>query len=1285
MAELRSRFSAAFLAAPFVALLLCCIVTTASAGTTGALNGTVTDTAARAPLAGATVTTVSPSGSGTAVTDKNGAFAFVALAPDTYALRVSAPGFDVAALTGITVQADQAVTYSVSLARALRQIGQVRSRANASLIQPGITTDVYHVSAAQQAAAATLGGGGGLDNAYSAIASVPGVFVPQGQFGTYQSVFVRGANYTELGYEYDGVPIQRAFDQYPGGTLSTLGQQELQVYAGGAPTATGSTALAGFINQVVRTGTYPGSATASLGFGSPAQYANARAEGGGASPNRSFSYYAGLGGHRRGIAYERGDASDQTFGGLLDLYKANCSTATATGNHPTAGCYRNTAYSGIPLGPNGYELGPAFWGAPAYQTGRDGVLNLHVGLPHTRRGDGGRDDVQVLFDTSLAQTYFATAPSDWGPAFQDAIVTGTFYGHPPCATAAATNCNKTGAQPGVYNDKIVYTGPLAAFLTAANLGATSVALFPGSPPDRAFGAAQDPFERDNAQQNGAIVKLQYQRNIDARSYARVYGYTQYSDWLQYGAGGLTTAFYSAIPADNKVGSHTRGLAASYANQLSGKHLLGVTASYTTATSFRSNNQAITLSNATTAAGSNAVAFLVDSTNPTAGVCYAFPPATPANPRPQPVATSCASGTVARYTLPGAPPTSGGPPALISSGTNLPAGFGTAAAASYTCGAGPCAYYTVANGQAAISNTVVPKFGTLAISDKWQISPNLSLDLGLRYDDFRYRLAPTGGDPARTFWVNFFDRFNCYDPAAQQLVTTNPASGAALDLATKSCASYGLQPVQFSARSDAEADFPELQPRFGASFTVNRNNVVRFSAGKYAQPASTAYQQFDTTQPNFIALNQPFYATGFRSPSHRIYPEESYNVDASWEHQFGASDASFKLTPFLRQTKNELRSMPQDARSSNVVSAINVGRKSVKGLELALQRGDPSREGLYAALSYTYTFARVRFDTFANGTTNDTAVNNAIAQYNAYTKYCTVTNPGDARCRISTGAATYLAGVTSRPAAPIGSYTTTGAAPCFTPAGAPDPACAPGSIANPYWNMPVQDLFDPNALYPAYNAYSGATRGTGSNQTYVAPHVLTLIANYRRGPLSLTPTLQFQGGAQYGRPLEVAGIDPARGCSALNPAAPAPTTGGDPRYPSTQPGSPYDASTCAAGIAVPDPFAGRFDRYGQFTEPNKLAVNLSLSYELSRQATLRFDFVNVVANCWGGSNVPWRVGGKFGCDYGDAPYVSNFSNPGDTIQRYVAYPYAPNAGSIFQSTTGGQANPSQIYATLNIKL
>src|SRR6202035_1808608 len=162
-----------------------------------------------------------------------------------------------------------------------------------------------------------------------------------------------------------------------------------------------------------------------------------------------------------------------------------------------------------------------------------------------------------------------------------------------------------------------------------------------------------------------------------------------------------------------------------------------------------------------------------------------------------------------------------------------------------------------------------------------------------------------------------------------------------------------------------------------------------------------------------------------------------------------------------------------------------------------------------------------------------------------------------------------------------------------------------------------------------------------------------------------------GGAQYGRPLQVAGVNPAGGCNPLGAAA---TTAGDPRYPGAQAGTPYDASSCASSIVIPDPFVGHFDNYGQFTEPNKISGNISLSYDVTNRATLRVDFVNVVAKCFGGSNVPWKVSGAAGCVYGGGTYVSNFYNPGDKLQAGFDQPYAPVFGSVFQSTTGGQANP-----------
>ena len=99
-------------------------------------------------------------------------------------------------------------------------------------IKSGTTADVYSVNAAAQQAAAALGGGGSLNSAYSAVASVPGAYVPGNQTGYYQTVVIRGGDYDQVGYEFDGVPVNRSFDNYPSRSASSLGNAEVQVYTG---------------------------------------------------------------------------------------------------------------------------------------------------------------------------------------------------------------------------------------------------------------------------------------------------------------------------------------------------------------------------------------------------------------------------------------------------------------------------------------------------------------------------------------------------------------------------------------------------------------------------------------------------------------------------------------------------------------------------------------------------------------------------------------------------------------------------------------------------------------------------------------------------------------------------------------------------------------------------------------------------------------------------------------------------------------------------------------------
>ena len=168
------------------------------------------------------------------------------------------------------VFADQTATQQLTMQKALTTIARVTSSAGSSLVKSGVGSDLYSVNSAQAAAAAALGGGGNLNNAYSAMASVPGVQTSQGGVGwDFNAAYVRGQNSYYTGYEYDGIPVNRAFDNYNSSTESTLGLQELQVYTGGGPSSVSSAGTAGFINQVIKTGTYPGFANANLGAAYP--------------------------------------------------------------------------------------------------------------------------------------------------------------------------------------------------------------------------------------------------------------------------------------------------------------------------------------------------------------------------------------------------------------------------------------------------------------------------------------------------------------------------------------------------------------------------------------------------------------------------------------------------------------------------------------------------------------------------------------------------------------------------------------------------------------------------------------------------------------------------------------------------------------------------------------------------------------------------------------------------------------------------------------------------------
>ena len=440
-------------------------------------------------------------------------------------------------------------------------------------------------------------------------------------------------------------------------------------------------------------------------------------------------------------------------------------------------------------------------------------------------------------------------------------------------------------------------------------------------------------------------------------------------------------------------------------------------------------------------------------------------------------------------------------------------------------------------------------------------------------------------------------------------------------------------------------------------------MLRLGYGKYFQPSSTAYTFYNRTGADIASYDVPkFYPYGFSSAEHPIPPEISYNLDFSWEHQVRGSDLSWKITPFYRKTQNEDINVILDP-TTNFVSAIPALSSNIKGIELLLRKGDFNRNGFAGQLAYTYTYEQSRYQILPGGTTALTNVNNSISNYNAYTSACAA-NPTRKGCGTTSNGLT--------------------AAPCYSPTGTPDLACGAGDIANPYWNAPMQPLFDPNASYFPYNQTFGT--GFSSNaSSYNIPHVATAILNYKHDKWAFTPSLQFTAGGRYGSPVMGIAMDPASGCSPLASG----TTAGDPRYPYGAPGgAPYDAQTCPGYLTGPDPYTGTFDTPGQFVEPSQILANLGITYEANKRLSFSATVVNLWGTCFGGTREAWTFGNsKTSCWYGAATGVQagNFYNPGNSFQTQ-AYPYFPVTGGIAgQQVYGTNVNPLQVIFSATLKM
>lgn len=1235
---MRSGFIYRAHCAALVLATLFCFSRAASAATTGTITGTVVDAATRAPIAAAQVGVVSPSQVAHVTTDASGRFTFLSLAPDTYTIAVQREGYVSVSISGIAVFADQSQVIPIALQKSLKQIARVTARSSLSPVRPGTGTDVYSVNPSLTTAAATLGGGGGLNNAYSAIAAMPGAYVPPNQVGVNQTVYIRGGNPDQIGYEYDGVPVNRSFDNYPGNSATTLGQQELQIYTGGGEADANATGLAGFINQVIKTGTFPGYATGGLAVGTPAFYHDARIEAGGSTPDRMFSYYIGISGTDQDFRY-----FDQYNGASLTdtipygYWPSHITTFLPfwPAVYPTCendGNYVNPIAGKLTSDPGCFGSYPSNYGQPSNLSDREVVSNFHVGIPH--RNDSGRDDVQLLYMSSANFTQFYSSVDDAG-----ALGIGL------------VNAGYTNQWP----DFFTYPGS-TPWLAPASTQRIAY-MYPGSPQDRCANVRRVPNAcpyvngdqiqsqipdnyRDGRWDTASISKLQYQKNLGSAAYVRLFGYTFYSNTNRASANGWgNNVSLGVTNYQYEVDSHTGGLELQFADQLSGQHLLQGMVSYITANTLRYyNNNYFNTNTQQVSNFTNGSKCFATRTNPQYGVG-----------QPAPCNAQISQGTF------------GSPYGAF--GAQDPCATGELSSNAPACIAGASMLLTYLGNSAEI-NAVVPKLTDASISDQWRPSDAWNINAAVRFENDAYDLANTD-NPATNFWF----------AAARQEFCVNPVTRQPIFVPQPPQSIYYFQPyVTFNCPIDRSTGTPVqtvhpngtdgilltnvypptysqsyVEPRLSATYTVNADTVLRASAGKYAQQPQNYEIQYNTLQPNLASALLGFIPFGYSSPLHEAQAQFSYNYDFSYEHHFKGTDVSMKVTPYYRWATDQLYETV-NLPSLGVSPSFNAGTLRVDGIELELTKGDFSKNGFSGVLSYTYTNGSEMWNDYPNSTIGPVdQYNQDIEEFNALTK----------------------AG---------------GGAPCYKNdgAGTPAPYCGSSSIRNPYYDVAVQPTLDPHGWY-----------APGLDYPFISPNTLALVLSYRHDKFAITPALSLYEGATYGTPADVQGLDP-RACYANQGSIHIPTSvpfNAD--YTSCSFALTSDGSS-PGDLYIPNPQTGTFDTFGEFRQPWQFNLGVQMSYDFTPRVSGRVIVTNLLNQCFGGSSEPWTKAyppNSVICGYTTNTFYNggnffNGSSPYDVAANgvrenpYFAQSFAPAYGDTNSSNYPLALN---FYFSLQVKL
>ncbi len=1083
--------------------------TWALADTTGGIEGKVTDQNGNA-VSGARVTVTSPSQHATATTASNGFYAVLNLSPDTYSVTATKDGYDTSTVYGITVQANQSTAADVKMHTAIRTIGHVTTTATASIVSKTVTGDLYAVNA--QAIARANGNAGGAETLYSQnsiVGSLPGVTryaVGAGPgYGGQGQLSIRGGAPDQVGYELEGVPLNRGFDFYNGTSFNTNGLASLEVYTGGAPADSGR-AMSGYINEIIQRGSYPGGASFTASSGTPLFSHSLLASVWGGTPNNRFTYYVSTLGSNNYVNFGNrsnnanlsytipaGDPGCGPFNFSLTPtvtsghFRMNCAVANSLNSPVSQGAYASTPYNAL----------------------RDTATNLHWTFAH----NGLNDDLQMLYIVGT------TASPPYGQ-----------YGTPGADIAQAS-----GLTSVYYPAQKTISWPAGSFYQGQSGQPWNPALQlplswptsggsiqPGTCPAACTGGPMTNGFNDSESTQYSIQKVGFTRSLTQDSFLRITGYTMYSAWnldqpTNFFVGGT---FY-------QLHDNATGLGINYQNQLNSQNLVKVIGDWSRDLTLRYNYA------------------------PSLALGGGVPTCATATPG---VTAPCTPGaTVATIQPP------------FSTWNNV----------------------TPLNWDGIVEDAFKP-------NDKWEF------DLGLRWDQFLFQLMPqqiTG--PQGIAYLGEQLQGQClfgyaYSPAdpktigGQNCFQQLSPGGAQNPLGTVN--TNVIAPGGFAwTNPPSSSGYTYMSPRFGMTFDLDPRDVIRASAGRYVQAPNSAFEQY-TRNPawgpgaGISLLNSFMTGLGFGA-YHNVLPEDSTNYDMSFEHQFNGG-MSAKLTPYYRNTRNQVLSIPFNPASPSFVTGDNFGNAQISGVEFALQKTISGQSGIGGYIGTTYTNSVLRFNVPAGGNSTFIDVLNGTP-YNNCTQLVNGALPNSGICGYNNAYNTHFA------------------------------------------------LENPNALYPPSFVMSPG----GTAPSYDVHWTINFSPEFKSNGFDVWIPFQYQSGNPYGDPLMFADnhcppgqpSNASTGCVAV-PSGINPVTG--------------KAFAYYGGFG-PDPYTGTFDSLGSLKGPSWWTAGLQISHDIGRNLTANILGTNLLVGMHNQGYAWEQPANQHNIAYSDNSFYSSFPLGGFT--------------------------------------